>query len=329
MAEIKQYFMRRDNAPAVDLNRFVMSKKKSAELIKARINSKSKSPVRVRINQSSKQSRARSASKQAQATGQCARASPSPSARVQDRDQIRQSRTSLNQSLSENELGQYGDDSDDQCNEENNELYHFQKEQRHNHLNKAFMANWSSMPNNDLKFFRDAKLQDSIIYYSSSANNLQGNMYSIRDYNFKSNLYSRIYYHFIQSCLKMQPLFENSLLNVSHIFTEKSHHWPSYRFTWPFQGPRSKESCGLTHVIEQGILFQIVVDNQRADTAKSVAKDVKELCFWVVGRRKLHRPTLKSDKWQSQGDFFICFHDHLDQALVEIAFDVGFSKLGL
>ena len=101
-----------------------------------------------------------------------------------------------------------------------------------------------------------------------------------------------------------------------------------------FQGPRSRECCvGLTHVIEQGILFQIVVDSpaqlERADTNKVAAKDVKELCFWVVGRRKLHRPTLKSDKWQSQGDFFICFRDNLDQALVEIAFDVGFSKLGL
>lgn len=57
-------------------------------------------------------------------------------------------------------------------------------------------------------------------------------------------------------------------------------------------------------------------------------RNFKEMSFWVVGRRKLRRSDPKSE-WRNQGDFFICFHDSLDQVLVELAFDIGFSKLAL
>ena len=59
--------------------------------------------------------------------------------------------------------------------------------------------------------------------------------------------------------------------------------------------------------------------NERIDRQK-----MKELNFWVVGRRKLKRV---ADEWVNLGDLFICFHDSVEDILVELAFDIGFAKM--
>jgi len=53
---------------------------------------------------------------------------------------------------------------------------------------------------------------------------------------------------------------------------------------------------------------------------------IKELNFWVVGRRRLKQI---NSKWISLGDFFICFHDAADQILIELAFDIGMCKMSI
>lgn len=68
---------------------------------------------------------------------------------------------------------------------------------------------------------------------------------------------------------------------------------------------------------------------EKKDEDKNFDKTkLKEISFWVVGRRKLQRVDSKSH-WENQGDFFLCFHDALDQILIEHAFDIGFSKLAM
>lgn len=100
-------------------------------------------------------------------------------------------------------------------------------------------------------------------------------------------------------------------------------------------------------LIEHGVLFSLFIDpdlqlennnsNKKASAAKVIVEKpprvidkskLREMSFWVVGRRKLRRVDSKSE-WKSHGDLFICFNDSLDHVLVELAFDVGFSKLAM
>lgn len=96
-------------------------------------------------------------------------------------------------------------------------------------------------------------------------------------------------------------------------------------------------------LIEQGVLFSLFIDpdlqlenNNKKGGAKQIEKPprvvdkskLREMSFWVVGRRKLRRVDSKSE-WKSHGDLFICFNDSLDHVLVELAFDMGFSKLAM
>lgn len=55
---------------------------------------------------------------------------------------------------------------------------------------------------------------------------------------------------------------------------------------------------------------------------------VKELTFWVVGRRRMKRMSPNSP-WKSLGDFFVCFHDSADQIILELAFDIGACKIAV
>lgn len=103
-------------------------------------------------------------------------------------------------------------------------------------------------------------------------------------------------------------------------------------------------------LIEQGVLFSLFIDpmgnyvsnekltgnqNQKSTTNPNNERSrfidktkFREISFWVVGRRKLRRDD-PSSAWKSHGDLFICFNDSLDHVLVELAFDMGFSKLAI
>lgn len=77
---------------------------------------------------------------------------------------------------------------------------------------------------------------------------------------------------------------------------------------------------------EQGVLFNIIIDEKKEEQQSSIK--LKEMTFWVVGRRKMKRIGAKSD-WTHVGDFFVCFNDSVDQVLLELAFDMGFAKLAI
>jgi hypothetical protein len=59
---------------------------------------------------------------------------------------------------------------------------------------------------------------------------------------------------------------------------------------------------------------------------------IKEMNFWVIGRRKFKRIALTDmgnqliNEWNCLGDFYVCFHDSCEEILLELAFDIGFSK---
>lgn len=87
-------------------------------------------------------------------------------------------------------------------------------------------------------------------------------------------------------------------------------------------------------LIEQGVLFKLLINDEtrqlrlaKNPDRKDDMSKMKEMNFWVVGRRKFKRDSNKPTSWTSLGDFFVCFNDSLDQILMELAFDVGFSKL--
>lgn len=86
------------------------------------------------------------------------------------------------------------------------------------------------------------------------------------------------------------------------------------------------------------MLFSIFINNEHDQDGKNDRglnedkvldkKKLKEMTFWVVGRRKLRRLHSNAE-WLIEGDFFICFNDSLEQVLVEMAFDICFSKLAI
>ena len=81
-------------------------------------------------------------------------------------------------------------------------------------------------------------------------------------------------------------------------------------------------------LIEQGVLFNLVADDGDPNVVAQNPLKLKEMNFWVVGRRKLSRRNSKSE-WKNYGDFFICFNDTVDQILVELAFDFAFTKFAI
>ena len=94
--------------------------------------------------------------------------------------------------------------------------------------------------------------------------------------------------------------------------------------------------------MEQGILFNLLINDvkhennkknekiSQAELAAQLKSKMKCINFWVVGRRRLHRErNSKSSKWINNGDFFICFHDSVEDILLELAFDLAFAKLAI
>jgi len=71
-------------------------------------------------------------------------------------------------------------------------------------------------------------------------------------------------------------------------------------------------------LIEQGLLFNLIINE-----GEGKAKKPKEMSFWVVGRRRLNKSMSQT---HTSGDVFVCFADLAEQILIELAFDLGFSK---
>ena len=93
-------------------------------------------------------------------------------------------------------------------------IYQFHKEQRH----RSPSASLSTCPHTDAsltnKYFTDIALHESIIYYAHSDCMRNGILFPAKQYDFNSNLFVRVFYNFVQSCFKINALFESSFAQV-------------------------------------------------------------------------------------------------------------------
>lgn len=63
------------------------------------------------------------------------------------------------------------------------------------------------------KYFADLSINDSIIFYASTEANTNGIIFSQRTYDLNSNLFTRVFYHFVKSCFKIKRLFDVKTIN--------------------------------------------------------------------------------------------------------------------
>ena len=101
------------------------------------------------------------------------------------------------------------------------DIYHFHKEQRHMSPS-ASLATLGQRTDSDCqlrdekKFFNDISLQESIIYYAQSDSSQEGIFFPPpKQVDFNSNLFVRVFSHFVQSCFKIRNLFESTIVSFS------------------------------------------------------------------------------------------------------------------
>jgi hypothetical protein len=204
------------------------------------------------------------------------------------------------------------------------DAYHSKKLNRH--ISMIELSNEKSISNSshnichkielNNQLFHDISLNDSIMYCTSSDNKSNGILFTPQQLDLSSGLFSKIFYQYVETCFKIQGLFENA---------NKS------KFNWKPTESQDHE------IIEQGILFKLILSSESINAGNkiTVLKDnskMRQANFWVIGRRKIKRSKLGIDSGnsteskaiRSYEDFFVCFFDTLDNILIELAFDVGF-----
>lgn len=228
MAEIKDFFVQGCKETLSDLSKLFLTRKKANEIAKSRLNSKSKSPIRARVcGESMVPKRAASMARLVRTRERSGsqlninQRSPSPSRQLNQETKLRSgSLGRLSHHEEENGDEPFVDSDAFEFDEDDlDEIYQSKKEMRHNHLNKKLSQSRQSMQSNVrggliAKFFYDSSLQSSIIYYATSENNLNGVIFCLKQFGLNSHIFSRIYFHFIQSCLKIQLLFKSNFLQV-------------------------------------------------------------------------------------------------------------------
>ena len=337
MTEINRLFTSESNGQ-INLNKFVTDKKRqhlsfclpasssnsankagSINYKTRRVHSKSRSPIRILID---KRSRASSANQRHKRDGSSAAGSSSEN----------RGRTTSGSKQDDTEAVSLFNDQHDLANEnaceneiDTNTAYHFQKEIRHHKsdCNTFLDINTKLRQTTGLKYFNDLALQNSIIYYATSENSLNGIIFSPSYlYDLKSQLFLRVFYNFTNACFRIKTLMDQ---------VTSFHH-----------SSKSQNEPENVMLVEQGVLFNLLLNeesvhqkkNEKLNNASPAELDahlrskMREIHFWVVGRRRLYRAN-KHGKWTSRGDFFICFHDAIDDILLELAFDIGFSKLAV
>jgi hypothetical protein len=281
---------------------------------------KSKSPFRLPLTQQKTKDMKIEKSKKSESIVSQRVASPSP---TRSKTLIH-NKESLNSSDDEN--NNYKND-DHLLEDEilhNDNMYHSNKNDKHKiSMFRGEDAIKIKNPDTMVRFFTDVSLNDSVIFYASSEMSTNSILFTPKQYYLDSNLFTRVFYNFSQTCFKIKKLLDD-MTNIKLISDSKT---------------RTPDSSNL---VEQGCLFSILVDeaslketrNQSVKIAAETSspsltnnkkEKFKEITFWVVGRRKFK---FNNDKnvLKNLGDFYICFHDSLDQVLLELAFDIGFGK---
>lgn len=98
-------------------------------------------------------------------------------------------------------------------NEENDNrenIYYSKKITRYNSLSDLtkFSNKFANLESTNT-FFNDLSLNQSLIYYASSEGNVNGILFSQKNYDLNSNLFTRIFYLYVHSCFKIKSLFDN------------------------------------------------------------------------------------------------------------------------
>lgn len=329
MDEINRIFTFDPNRQILfNLNRFVTDKKRSSCVLipssnktssvkSNRVKSNSRSPIRVKLD---KRSLSSASSQQ--------RTKEAGIEKTKDVHSDRYFNFTSKPSMQDEVTKDHNGDEEalEKLQADSNTAYHCQKEIRHH---KSKFSNFSmnkTHQSTNIKYFNDLVLQSSIIYYATSENDLNGILFSPKQYDLNSQLFIRVFYNFTKSCFKIKSLMDH-VMNLN----PKSSG---------FMIQKTTETENVMH-IEQGVLFNLLLNEEHlhgkklekpnmspAEVAAHLKTKMREIHFWVVGRRRLHRSDKNSD-WISKGDFYICFHDEIDDILLELAFDVGFSKLAI
>lgn len=293
MSEINKYFTFGSSQIIFNINKFVTVPRKKPKSKSIRARSNSKSPIRLKVEKSSFRSRSSDARKN---SDNCHGTSSPSRGLVQE-----------TQNLELNQLDRDLNTVDVDSNNDN--VYHAKKLSRHSSisdLNRALSIGHFTNMSSENPYFSDLSLNNSIIYHASSQSGTNGILFTPKNFDLNTSLFNRMFYNYVQACLKIRNLFEN------------------FKF---IDSGLNKKSSSTFEIVEQGVLFNMLIDeNNILKSGKGVDKSkLKELNFWVVGRRRLQRAN-SSLEWDNLGDFFVCFHDSLDNLLIEIAFDFGFSK---
>lgn len=98
------------------------------------------------------------------------------------------------------------------------DIYHFHKEQRHMSpsasLGHQRDCDGQHHNRDEKRFFNDISLQESIIYYAQSDTSQEGIFFPPpKQFDFNSNLFVRVFSHFVQSCFKIKNLFEKTIVS--------------------------------------------------------------------------------------------------------------------
>ncbi|RNA03712.1 inturned isoform X1 [Brachionus plicatilis] len=192
-------------------------------------------------------------------------------------------------------------ESSDEIESINEKIYQTKSLSRHNSISDigrmSFRGHNLLSIQEENKIFNDLYLINAVLYYASSDNGMNGVLFTPRHFDINSSLFQRFFYNYIQCGFKIKSLFEDVM---------------ELKF--------ADDSCH--QVMEQGVLLDMEIE----DGKQPANKARKELNFWVVGRRKLQRKDSQS-KWVVIGDFFVCFHDNLEDVVLELAFDLGFIQV--
>lgn len=270
MMEVNQTLSSKTSKIFFNIDKFVVSKKKR-QLLKEKKRTLSQSPLRIKNERSRSLSQTKNQVDFAQRTG-----------------------ISVTNSNDENSC--------DEIESINEKIYQTKSLSRHNSISDigrmSFKGGNLVNIEDESKVFNDLSLINSVIYYASSDNGMNGVLFTPRHFDINSSLFQRFFYKYIECCLKIKSLFEDQ--TQLEFGTNLCHY-----------------------LIEQGVLFDFEIENQKQ---RSKNKNGKVMNFWVVGRRRLQRTDPQS-KWIVVGDCFVCFADNLESFVLELAFDMGYSKM--
>ena len=203
----------------------------------------------------------------------------------------------------------------------------------------------------------DVSLHRSILFHASSSSGGDVNGFvmscpSLDAASLGTDLLARLHRHFVRACLSIKDMFDNmpttkmpssataktqmpKRQQLQHQFKRapSQHDHFAYDEDIDDDDDEEKEEDGDDDssdgaFVEQGAMFGLLKETPVKDGHKRQEKDKEaelqqRLDFWVIGRRR----GLPGRRRRRAREFFVCFLDTIDQVLLELAFDKGFSQL--